>query len=162
MWQGSNEYKNAKYARFDPLLISIGVLGTDQVIAEGAFAVGIAPGGAAKGYSTGYRVNARDTDTAKTDALVACKKSQPSASGVAEDSGARAAKAKCEVVATFRNKCVASALDPKEATPGVGWAIADTQQEANDEAVARCRSTAGPERRAFCKVLLQSCDGNTK
>jgi hypothetical protein len=56
---------------------------------------------------------------------------------------------------------VAGALDPKNGTPGAGWALGDTQKQADDEALARCRNTAG-DRRDFCKVINQLCDGTAK
>jgi len=144
------------------VLISIGPFGIDQVLADGAIAVGVAPGGAARGYTSAIRVNEKDIDTAKANALTVCKKPSAHVSGTPEDNGSRAAKANCEVVATFRNKCAADALDPKDGTPGVGWAIGDTQQEADNEAIARCRSSAGADRREFCKITTRACDGEAK
>jgi hypothetical protein len=144
------------------LMMLVAPLGTDQAIAAGAVAIGIAPGGAARGYATGSMVNEPDIDTAKASALAACKRHRANISGTAENSGSRAAQAKCEVVATFVNKCYAQALDTKDGTPGVGWAVADTQREADDEAIARCRSTAGAARRNFCKVVIRNCDGRTQ
>jgi hypothetical protein len=66
------------------------------------------------------------------------------------------------VVATFANQCYAQAVDPKDATPGAGWAVADTQEKADGEALARCRSTAGADRREFCKVFTHNCDRGGK
>jgi hypothetical protein len=54
------------------------------------------------------------------------------------------------------------ALDPKDGTPGAGWALGDTQTQADDEALARCRSTAGANRSDFCKIDNQNCDGTAK
>ena len=51
--------------------------------------------------------------------------------------------------------------DPKDGTPGVGWATGDTQKDADDEALTRCRTAAG-KRRDFCKVINQLCDGSAK
>lgn len=133
-----------------------------QAIAAGAVAIGIAPGGVAQGYASGYEVNASDVDTAKREALAQCKKPQNNASGTPANSGTLAAQAKCEVVATFTNQCYALALDPKDGTPGAGWAVADTQQQADDEALAKCKDTAGADREAFCKVLNRDCDGGAK
>jgi hypothetical protein len=63
------------------------------------------------------------------------------------------------VVTSFSNKCAAVALDPKDGTPGAGWATGDTQTDADEEALARCRSAAGTNRRDFCKVIDRLCDG---
>jgi len=144
------------------LLILSAVLATGQAIAAGAVAIGIAPGGVAQGYASGYEVNDPDIEAAKADALAQCKKPQANVSGTAANSGTLAAQAKCEVVATFVNKCYAQALDPKDGTPGAGWAIADTQQEADNEALARCRSTAGADRAAYCKIFSRACDVGSK
>jgi len=144
------------------LTILIAALATGQASAAGAVAIGVAPGGAAQGYASGYEVNDPDIDTAKADALAQCKKPQANVSGTAANSGTLAAQAKCEVVATFANKCYAQALDPKDGTPGVGWAVADTQEDADNQAMAMCRSTAGADRRSFCKVFSRACDTGNK
>lgn len=144
------------------LTILVAPLATGQAIGAGAVAIGIAPGGTAQGYASGYEVNDPDINTAKEDALAQCKKPQSNVSGTAANSGTLAAQAKCEVVATFVNKCYAQALDPKDGTPGAGWAVADTQQEADNQAMAMCRSTAGADRAAFCKVFSRACDVGSK
>jgi hypothetical protein len=144
------------------LMILVAPSGAEQAMAAGAVAVGIAPGGVAQGYADGYQTNAANINTAKALALAQCKKPRANVSGTPAGSGTLAAKARCEVVATFVDKCFASALDPKDGTPGAGWAIADTQRQADHEALARCRSTAGIDRRAFCKVFSRACDGGKK
>jgi hypothetical protein len=140
------------------LMVLVAPLATEQAAAAGAVAIGIAPGGAQNGYASGYEVNDPDIDTAKTDALSQCKKPQANVSGTPANSGTLAAQAKCEVVATFSNKCYAQALDPKDGTPGAGWAVADTQEEADNQAMAMCQNTAGADRSAFCKVFSRACD----
>ena len=131
--------------------------------AEGAIAEGIAPEGVAKGYEISISVNRPTTDDARTAALANCKKKpEKVASGAAPNSGNAKARERCEVVSTFSNKCAALALDPKDGTPGAGWATGDTQARADEEALARCRSTAGTSRRDFCKVTNRSCDGTAK
>jgi len=77
------------------------------------------------------------------------------------NAGQAKARARCEVVATFSNKCAATAFDAKDGTPGAGWAVGDTGKQAADEALARCRSTAGT-RRDFCKANDPICDGTAK
>jgi uncharacterized protein DUF4189 len=131
--------------------------------AEGAVAEGIAPGGVAKGYGISIRVDRPNKDTARADALAGCRKGpEKTAAGAALDSGNAMARTRCEVVTTFSNKCAAVALDPKDGTPGAGWATGDTQKDADEEAVARCRNAAGADRRAFCKVIDRLCDGTAK
>jgi uncharacterized protein DUF4189 len=139
------------------------LMANNRANADGAIAEGIAPGGVAKGYGISIRVDRPDRDTARADALAGCKKGpEKTAAGAALDSGNAKARSRCEVVTTFTNKCAAIALDPKDATPGAGWATGDTKKEADDEALARCRSTAGASRRDFCKVIDQLCDGTAK
>jgi hypothetical protein len=126
--------------------------------AAGAVAIGVAPGGVARGYATGFRIRAPNLDTAKAEALAQCKKPQVNVSGTPADNGSLAAQANCKIVMTFVGTCYSSAVDPKDATPGAGWAVADTQQQADAEALARCRSTAGADRASFCQILNRGCD----
>jgi hypothetical protein len=139
------------------------LIANNRASSEGAIAEGIAPGGVSKGYEFSFVVNRPTTDVARTDAVARCKKTPDKvASGAAPDSGNAKARALCQVVSTFHDKCVAFALDPKDGTPGAGWATADAQGQADDEALARCRSVAGEDRRDFCKVTNRSCDGTAK
>jgi hypothetical protein len=118
--------------------------------AEGAMAVGIARGGIAKGYATGFAVNQPSVKAARSNAVEQCRKTKSSNAD---------AKSGCEVVVTFRNKCVASAVDPQSGTPGAGWGIGGSQQLADSQALARCRAKAGTERAEFCEVTDRFCDG---
>ncbi len=134
-------------------LLALTVLWPSRVAAEGAVAVGIAPGGVAQGYAIGYGMNQKTVDLARRQALAGCRKSRDSNS---------AATGRCKVVTTFHNQCVSSAIDPKAGTPGAGWAVGDTQKAADGEALSRCRNTAGADRRAFCEVADRHCDGDAK
>jgi hypothetical protein len=118
--------------------------------AEGAMAVGIARGGIAKGYATGFAINQPTVKAARSNAVEQCKRTKTSNAD---------ARSGCEVVVTFRNKCVASAVDPESGTPGAGWGIGTSQQQADDQALARCRAKAGTERTEFCQVTDRFCDG---
>ena len=64
----------------------------------------------------------------------------------------------CKVVARFDNRCMAVSLDPRAGTPGFGWAIADIQKDADEEALANCRKTDG-DQGAACVITLRMCDG---
>jgi len=66
------------------------------------------------------------------------------------------------VVQTFRNQCFAVAMDPKDATPGAGWAVADDKESAARAALAKCVATAGDDRRDACEVTHSGCDGKAK
>jgi len=121
--------------------------------AEGAMAVGIARGGIAKGYATGFAVNQPTVKAARSNAVEQCRRTKSSNAD---------AKSGCEVVVTFHNKCVASAVDPQSGTPGAGWGLGGSQQSADSQALARCRVKAGAERAEFCEVTDRDCDGDAK
>jgi Domain of unknown function (DUF4189) len=133
---------------------------SNRANSAGAIAEGIAPGGVAKGYGISIRVDRASAEQAGADALEGCKKGPKQAVSGAPLDNANA-RARCVVVVTFNNKCASTAFDPKDGTPGAGWATADTQKNADEEALARCRSTAG-NRRDFCKVSDRLCDGTAK
>ncbi len=122
-------------------------------VADGAVAIGIAPGGVIRGYAAGSSQNLPNEDEARRGAIRACRKSYSSSA---------AAQERCEVVSTFRNKCVSFAVDPENGTPGAGWAVAETQVDADAEALNRCRSTAGTARQSFCVVTDRHCDGTAR
>jgi hypothetical protein len=132
-----------------------GVLQSQQSVADGALAVGIPPGGTVKGFAAGHSVNAPDMQKARELALDSCHTS----TGASD-----AAKKACSVVATFKDQCGATALDPKDGTPGAGWGIAENQQLADSQALQQCRNTAGANRQQFCVIPATNhyCDGSAK
>jgi hypothetical protein len=67
----------------------------------------------------------------------------------------------CKIVDHFDNRCIAISLDPKAGTPGFGWAITDTEDGSNDQALAMCRQSAGSDRAPYCVVTLGECDTNS-
>jgi hypothetical protein len=121
--------------------------------AEGAMAVGIARGGVAKGYATGFAMNQPTVKAARSNAVEQCRRTKSSNAD---------ARSGCEVVVTFHNKCVASAVDPKSGTPGAGWGIGESQKTADSQALARCRAKAGSDRAEFCEITDRYCDGTGK
>jgi len=125
----------------------------NTALAIGALAVGVPAGGVVHGYAIGFSLNAKTEDDAHKAAVAACKRTTGSNA---------AAMAQCAVVATFHNQCASSAMDPANGTPGAGWGVGDTQKAADEQALARCRETAGADRRGFCKVLDHHCDGTAK
>jgi Domain of unknown function (DUF4189) len=118
--------------------------------AEGALAIGLPRDVANEGIAIGWVINSDSPDTAHERALRRCLdfKEAPATT-----------RALCKVIKTFRGECVAIALDREEGTPGVGWAIAVSEQDARADALAACASTAGDERRQHCKVTVLRCDG---
>jgi hypothetical protein len=138
------------FASFLAVAISFAITAPDVAKAEGALAVGIARGGIAKGYATGFAINQPTVKAARSNAVEQCKRTKSSNAD---------AKSGCEVVVTFHNKCVASAVDPQDGTPGAGWGLGSTQDAADGQALARCRAKAGAERAEFCEVTDRYCDG---
>jgi hypothetical protein len=118
--------------------------------AAGAIAVGVADGVARHGFSFGMNSGKTDETVAAQDALNGCKASKES-----NDK----ARARCKTIGTFTDQCAAIAMDPKDGTPGVGWAIAADVASASSQALASCKATAGPGRDGFCKVSSTRCDG---
>jgi hypothetical protein len=103
------------------LALSAIVMANNRANSEGAIAEGIAPGGIAKGYVINIGVNKPDRDTARAEALAACRKGpKQSVAGAAPNIGMARARARCELVTSFSNKCAAAAVDPKDGTPGAG------------------------------------------
>ena len=142
-----------RHAGFIAFAIVVVVTWVGLARAEGAMAVGIARGGTAKGYATGFAVNQPNVKAARSKAVEQCRRTKASNAD---------AKSGCEVVVTFRNKCVASAIDPGSGTPGAGWGVGGSQQAADSQALARCRKKAGTERAEFCEVTDRDCDGAGK
>jgi hypothetical protein len=138
------------FASFLTLAISLNIIAAGLANAEGALAVGIARGGIAKGYATGFSVNQPTVKAARSNAVEQCKRTK---------SSNKDAKSGCEVVVTFHNKCVAAAFDPQSGTPGAGWGLGTTQDAADSQALARCRAKAGADRAEFCEVTDRYCDG---
>jgi hypothetical protein len=121
--------------------------------AAGALAVGVAPGGAQLGFSYGLNGNQKSDDEAQAAVLTACRSAKESN---------KAAQARCMLIGTFTNQCAVVAMDPKNGTPGVGWAIAADTATASRIAVASCEATAGPGRTGTCTVSATRCDGSAK
>ncbi len=118
--------------------------------AEGAIALGVPDDVAKQGLAFGRSWNVPNVDDAKQRAMEECKTVQ----------GAPPATRKlCKVVATYENQCAAIALDNKAGTPGWGYAIGDTKEEAEEGALRNCQKTAGTERQKFCELGNTRCDG---
>jgi hypothetical protein len=68
----------------------------------------------------------------------------------------------CKTARTFQNQCAAAAFDPAPGTPGYGWAVAASSDEARSQAMDACKRSAGKGREQFCEVSLARCDGSAK
>jgi len=122
--------------------------------AEGALAVGLPADVAKDGFAFGYALEKSSAEEARAAALADCRAESPGVD--------KRAQALCAPAGSFRNKCFAVAMDPKDATPGVGWAIAPSLKAASRGALAKCVATAGADRRDACKVTHAKCDGSAK
>jgi hypothetical protein len=130
-----------------------GMIAPLPAAADGALAVGEPADVAAEGYAYGFAVN-RTSDEASTKAMRDCTTASPGVDPRAQRL--------CKIVQTFRDKCFAVAMDPKDATPGAGWAVADDRATAGRNALAKCMETAGEDRRTYCEVTHTDCDGAAK
>jgi hypothetical protein len=122
--------------------------------ADGALAVGLPSDVTAEGFAYGFAVNKASTEEASAQALRDCRTETPGID--------KRAQALCAVEITFRNQCFAVAMDPQDATPGVGWAIGGDKDGAGRDALAKCVETAGDSRRDACRVTHTDCDGTAK
>jgi Domain of unknown function (DUF4189) len=129
-------------------LIAIAAVANSPALADGALAVGSTADVAKDGIAVGTSINYKTSDEAAQAALRRCRDYKP----------APKAAAQCRSVGTFRGECYAVSFDPKEGTPGAGWAIASTKALAEERAMANCQITAGDGRRDFCRIEESKCD----
>jgi hypothetical protein len=122
--------------------------------AEGALAVGLPDDVAKDGFAFGFALDKASDEEARAAALADCRAESPGVD--------KRAQALCAPAGSFRDQCFAVAMDPKDATPGVGWAIAPDKSAASRAALAKCVATAGEDRRDACKVTHAQCDGAAK
>ncbi len=118
--------------------------------ADGALAVGSTSDVAKDGIAIGTSINYKTGDEAEAAAMERCRNYKP----------APKAAAQCRSVGSFKDECYAISFDPKEGTPGAGWAIASSKELAEQRAMANCQITAGEGRRDFCRIEESKCDGN--
>jgi Domain of unknown function (DUF4189) len=116
--------------------------------AAGALAVGSTSDVSKDGIAVGTSINYKTASEAEQASLKRCRDYKP----------APKAAAQCRSVGTFRGECYAVSFDPKEGTPGAGWAIASTKALAEERAIANCQITAGDGRRDFCRIEESKCD----
>ena len=131
-------------------IVTAAMAATSPAGADGALAVGSTANVVKDGIAVGTSVNYESASAAVEAALTRCRGYKP----------APKAAAQCRSVGSFKNECYAVSFDPKEGTPGAGWAIAPTKELAEERAMAYCQVTAGEDRRDFCKIEESKCDGN--
>jgi Domain of unknown function (DUF4189) len=111
--------------------------------AEGAFAVGVSDNPGKDGIAYGTAINYKTVDEARSVALKNCRTYKPAP---------RAAR-HCRLISTVSKLCFSMAFDPAENESGVGWSIAETEEEDD------CKASSKISREKFCKVDLTRCDG---
>jgi hypothetical protein len=129
-------------------MVAMAAVATSSANADGALAVGSTANVSNDGIAVGTSVNYKTAAEAEQAALKRCSDYKP----------APKAAAQCISVGTFRGECYAVSFDPKEGTPGAGWAIASTKALAEERAIANCKVTAGEDRRDFCRIEESKCD----
>jgi hypothetical protein len=132
-------------------LIAIAAMASSPARADGAVAVGSTSDVVKDGIAVGTSINYETADEALQAALRRCRDYKP----------APKAAAQCRSVGTFHDECYAVSFDPKEGTPGAGWAIASTKALAEERALANCQVTAGESRRDSCRIEESKCDCRT-
>ena len=144
--------RTARRALLVAALLAVVTAHADLAAADGALAVGLPSDVAAEGFAYGFSLDQPTAEQARAEAL-----QETETPGVDPR-----AQALCAVVQTFKNQCFAVAMDPKDATPGVGWSIAPDKAAAGRDALARCAATAGDDRRDACEVTHSGCDGTAR
>jgi hypothetical protein len=114
--------------------------------ADGAIAIAQPSDVVADGWAYGTAYNFDSREEARRAALDRCRQTK-----------SEKRRQLCKVVQSFKHECVAVAMDPKDGTPGVGWAVEETQEAAEEKAMAECRATAG-NRAQYCKLSNSGCD----
>jgi hypothetical protein len=119
--------------------------------AAGALAVALPDDVAKDGFAYGYSVDEATMGRAQVEALSQCRTTKD-----------RSLRPLCKVITTYRDQCVAIAMDPADGTPGVGWAIAGDLSSAEVQALNKCKEASGPGRADKCTVDKSVCDGSPR
>jgi hypothetical protein len=114
-----------------------------------ALAVGVT-GKPTEGLASGYSYNYDDVKEAERTALQSCSDYKP----------APKAARRCKLFASMKKGCVAIAFDPKDDSPGMGWAVDEKREVAENDAIEACRKRAPASRRKYCKIDTLKCDGD--
>ena len=115
--------------------------------AAAALAVGVSDD-PADGIAYGWAINFKTVDEARKKAMDNCRtyKAAPNAARF------------CRLIGAADKQCVALAFDPKDDSPGMGWALAGDREAARKRALDDCRAAAGA-RKDFCEMDVVKCDG---
>lgn len=127
--------------------IAVLMLGVGSASADGALVVGSTGDLGGDGVAMGYTVNFPSRSEAISEATKECR-----------NYPAPKAAARCQLAGTFRNECVAVALDPEPGRTGTGWSFGPTKAIAQERALSVCRATANPGREGACAIIASECD----
>jgi len=131
------------------ILLAALVSASPPAVAASALAVGVTDD-PADGIAFGYSYNYPTQGDATASALESCR----------SYSQAPKANQQCRIIGSLDKGCLAVAFDPKSDSPGMGWAVTETREEAERRAMDDCRNAAPAERRDFCRIDIVKCDGD--
>lgn len=137
-------------------------LTTSPVLAEAALAVGLPDNNPDNGFVYGYEVNSATRETAKATALAICQGRAVTENAIPQN--ASTAQKGCAVIEVFHGRCVAIAMNGSQtrASSGVGWAVANSKDSANQLAIENCKAMAGKRLPDECWVQNTACDTTEK
>src|SRR5262245_31970749 len=140
----------ARLALTGALLFAGAFQGADWARADAALAVSHIGDVGKQGIALGWAVDYGSKEAAEKEALARCR---------AFPDAPQTTREACRIVETFRDRCLAVALDPEPGTTGVGWGMHKNRDWAEEEAMERCAETSTPKRRQSCRAALVRCDG---
>lgn len=122
-----------------------------SALAYGALAIGEPADVAKDGLAMGWSADIETQEKASSEALGWCQH-------VTDPPVKAETRALCTVVLEFTHQCIGVAFDNAPHTPGRGWALGATKEEAAAAAIANCKATAGADRAPFCEIAVNDCD----
>jgi Domain of unknown function (DUF4189) len=113
-------------------------------VADGALVVGVPANGLRAGFAYSETTNADTPTKAIEDSIAGCREgaTKQNLDG-----------SLCKLVESFKDKCVAIAMDATN--KWAGWAVLPRKDAAEKAALANCRKGG-----SACKIYESACDGN--
>ncbi len=140
----------ARLALIGAILLAGALLGIGGARADAALVVSHVGDVARQGLAMGWAVDYASKEAAEKEALARCR---------AFADAPQATRDACRVVESFRDRCLAVALDSEPGTTGVGWEVHKNRDWAEEGAMEKCAESSSPKRRTSCRVALIRCDG---
>jgi hypothetical protein len=113
--------------------------------AEGALATTPTQDVARDGFYYGVSIDYASSEQAIRRALEECRKRTSQQSS-------RPQPELCKIVLTFRGECIAIAMDPRDGSPGIGWAVEKTLGKAQANAMAKCQALSRGDSGGVCRL----------